>query len=511
MLSRLDDTDSEVNGSDEESLRDLNGHPLPIEMLSTILAHGLLLCNEHEESRQESRQTYIWDREEYAMTVSQISQIWRKVALDTPSLWSTLAVSPRRLQQEQPLRMLELFIHRSRSHPLSIVIILEQIKEEEDGENDGSDEEGSEEEGSDGNDAMEVGQDPFPQYIATMIFPLVARWRELTIVGVEWENVCKILLPLRETCAPLLEKLTIDMSDRTSMFNPKLRLFQAGASKLAHVELQNVLLAHVHIPRLPLVSLRLNSPLGYLSIDPQWHSLARSNHLTELHIEIAPSFSDFAENDYSVNINIPTLRSMTLDANFVTRHTTASIIMSGLKAPLLECLTIQFCHLYISVSERKDLLATVVQAIGRHKHPLLSSLNLRFADFEVLPAITSFIPSITHVTLVECFFLSNLLRNILPAADPNDADEKYGFGLERVEGVHWPHLRAISISEPTFDRHGLNNLCDIISDRIARTTSSSIVQPIASLTLTPHTRAQIPDDTFAWLKERVAIKVCQVD
>lgn len=86
-------------------------HSLPVELLSNIFAHT-----------------------DMPLVISTVNKQWRRIALNTPALWTTLCVTAEMIQAQEDHDLslyttgvfntghLTTYIHRSRKYPLDILI-----------------------------------------------------------------------------------------------------------------------------------------------------------------------------------------------------------------------------------------------------------------------------------------------------------------------------------------------------------------------------------------------------
>ena len=427
------------------------------------------------------------DREEYAMYISHVSRLWRDVALGTHSLWNSIRVDCL-YNGEGQLRMLDLFIARSHEHPLDITI---DLVRDEDGYYWG----------------LSAQTDK--------IFPLLSRWRSLRVSGNIREDVFDALYPLRHVYAPVLQafevKIEPSASEDPDDFDGSLLLFQGGAPKLTQIEMHEISVVACQPPLSSVVSLRLYHPPSPYRIDQYRNILTASSNLTNLRLvgDIADTGQLYMAATSRMTIRVPSLRSLTISPSWSMDSCTIYSLLASLETPLLQCLTMHCCPRKNHVSEFQE----VFRNYGPPRYPLLRSLTLRSADFAQPDALwfTLALPSITHLSLIGCNSPARLLRQLLPydLELPTHKDKNY-FIRDRNLSVKdesrlidLPLLRVICLSP--IDLADFVVLCDIISNRVARGT------PIATVQFASKDLNAIPEDKLEWMRERVRVKVSELN
>lgn len=430
---------------------------LPPELLAAIFQSGP--CD-------------VFDHGTYAISISQVSRHWRNVSLDIPSLWNFFRIVP--YEQSSQLKMLETFIGRARSHPLSIVIDMEC-----------------------GSSEREYSLHDIDSQLGRVI-PLVSRWRTLFIHGNFWEDVFDVCSPFEELCAPLLESFEVvvdseeDMEDYT---HTELCVFVAGAPRLSHVRVEEVSLMSCHPPLASLVSLHLHRPPNQLTPDQFWETLTASNQLRNLHIGGYVADIQF-ESSLGPGVQLPSLHSLTISP---FPQTDLYSLLVCLNCPSLEHLTI------ISSVLKDDILPELANALrktnGPSRYPLLKSLTLRYVNFIrwwEADWLVTMLPSITHLVIYRCVNPATLLDRLLPLKHVGTFDEDE----DRDESgpVSWPLLQTICLSKMLSSK--LEVLYDVIADRISRGI------PLACVKLDS---INIPEDRLEWLQARVRVEIVNLD
>ena len=485
----------------QSSMHILRSH---IDQLRSDCAPVGSLPNEILVAIFEARPSKFEDREGYAMGISQVSRLWRSIALSTPSLWNSIRVDFL-FAGEGQLSMLDLFIERSRKSPLDIVISLER---DEDDHN--------------WHEFWEQTE---------KIFPLVSRWRTLLILGQIRNDVFGALHDLDRSKAPMLELFEVRIEspiEAQTAFDEPLLLFQGGAPRLAQIEIHEISIAACQPPLSSITSLRLHHPPHPYNIAQYRGILVAANNLSDLQLfgNIINARELYAvATSRTALIRIPSLRSLVISPSWSTGPFTLYSLLASLDTPALEYLTLHCCPWQNHVSEFQEIFRNY----GPPRYPLLRALTLRYADFSQPVAIwfTSMLPSITCISLIECKssarFFSLLAGNhrftkVDKWADndtdsDNDTDDEYARKRNVIEeetalvedetnSVHLPHLLGICLL--SIDITGLLGLCDVISQRASRGI------PIAYLQFASTEVSHIPSDKLEWLRERVRVEVCEL-
>ena len=410
------------------------------------------------------------DREGYAMCISHVSRLWRNIALATYSLWSAIRVDCLCTGIGQ-LRMLELFIARSHGKPLDIAIDL--VRDDDD----------------------DTWDDLCDQ--TETIFSLVPRWRSLRIFGNIREDVFNVLSPLRHVGAPILETFEVKIESSTGEpdnFDEPLLLFQGGAPRLTHVEIDEISITACQPPLSSLISLRLHHPPIPYDADRYRYMLAASSNLTDLQLVgnvVNTTQLYIIATSRTSSIKVPSLRSLTVSPSWSTGSFTIYSLLASLEIPSLESLTIRCCPWKNHVSEFQE----VFRNYGPPLYPLLRSLTLQFADFTQPGAMwfPAVLPSITHISLIGCKSPGRFLSLLLPVPSRHH-------GGQADESDMFPLLSEISLA--VIDMADFLIVCSIVSNRISR--------PITCVRFHYRDFGNIPEDNLKWLRERVQVQqVCE--
>jgi F-box-like len=400
-----------------------------------------------------------WEHGEHAMRVSQVSHHWRDIAINTPSLWSSIRIHIPSAGPGQ-LKLMELFIERSRTSPLDIVIDLTRPW----------------------NHHEYIGSPFRPLDMILLFVPL---WRSLFISGNISEDVVNVCTCLGHLHAPLLESFEVVIEadvDDGHRFDAHLPIFEGGAPKLRHVKVQGIPLTSCQPPLSSIFSLHLCISPEPMEIVQYCDALTSSQCLSDLHL-----VGDVVE-DISVDHTLPgsllisamSLRSLKISA--VEASALYNLLMS-LESPALECLTI-VCF------PRMPHIPALAEVLRRtDKYPLLKSLSLQSAYFNQPGTndIVSNLPSVTFLSIRSCNSPATLLHLLL--RDPPHS----------AEAVNWPLLQIIAISPVGSEE--LDALDTLIQNRILCDF------PITCVQFDPHGFRTIPSKRLQWLQERVRVEI----
>ena len=432
----------------------------------------------------ESGPSAIDDGGEFAMSISQVSQRWRNIAIGTHSLWASIRIDYWCIGEGQ-FEILDMFIARSLDHPLDITIKLRRDDDDDD-----------------------YWKDFLEQ--TSKIFPHVSRWRSFCISGNIREDIFDVLEPLESVEAPMLEAFEVKIKVsppewEADDFDEPLHLFQGGAPRLIQIAIYEISIFSCQPPISSVVSLRLHHPPNFYDIEQYRSLLNGSSNLTDL--ELVGKIVD-TDQLYMValsetsKIEIPSLRSLTISPSWSAASFTLYSLLASLDTPTLESLTLHCCPWKSDVSEFQE----VFRNYGPPRYPHLRSLTLLFADFSQPVALwfTSVLPSITRIALIECKSPDTLLELLLPS-DNCVIEHTASFGAiqDQSSTVNLPLLRDVCLS--SVDLAELDVLCDMISDRASRSTS------IASVQIPSKNFSSIPEERRKWLQDRVHIKDFKFD
>ena len=411
-----------------------------------------------------------WNSLDYVMNISQVICRWRAAAISTPSLWAFVHVGF--LSWTKWLRLMEVFLERSGSHALDIVVHFDR------------------------NCPKRRSQPHNPlkdlRELHERLLFVVNRLRRVIIVGNKPEDVFLILRPFRLLCAPLLEILEVKAQEEEFRWDTPdpLLIFEGGAPKLNRLKVEGISLSSCQPPKSSIVSLHLG-PHENTSLSEIETAIAGANNITDLHLLGRIQIDSVGVPEFK----IPSIRSLSVSIDPAPPFDDLIYFLCGLQAPNLEKLIVHCTFL----SRRKPDFNLFS---GDYQHPRLLSLTLHCSatirSWEAACFITMF-PSITHLTLeVDTYgSFERLLLALLPDdpdPDPEECEEQQKSG-----SLAWPRLHIITLAAiPPEDERDLDALYDVISSRISRGAPIGCIQ-IPSL-------EYIPAETLKWLQERVTVE-----
>jgi F-box-like len=423
---------------------------LPAELLVAIFKSGPSDVIEHQQ---------------YIKSISLVSRYWHNLSLAIPSLWSFFHIAPLIGTHSTQLQNLEIFIERSCSHPLSIVIY--------------------------GDDHYEPGDFSsvlLPQI--NLIIPLVSRWRTLRIDRIYQEEIADICGVFAELQAPLLESFEVNVEVYDDEFESSLSVFTGGAPRLSYIKVEGIPLMSCLPPLSSLVSLDLGNPPQPLTL-VQWRDiLTMSNQLRNLHISGDVAHIPFPGTFPAVEI--PLLHSLTFSPS---AYTSLYQQIVGIKCPALRHLTIEPPYMYNSLSALSSALRWTDRS-SKSIYPLLQSLTLRRVAFTYhdgdARCVIAMLPSITRIIIDSCENPEILFDFLVPKdAHESNSDERHW--------SYWPLLQTIGLlrmewTAPEF-------LYKIISDRMSRGI------PLVSIQLVS---MDVSEDKLDWLRERLHVEMVEL-
>ncbi|KAG1797768.1 uncharacterized protein HD556DRAFT_241395 [Suillus plorans] len=177
----------------------------------------------------------------FEVLISHVCHHWRVVALNTPSLWTEIDVSPL---DSPPFERVQTFLERSKSLPIDIRIDCEPPDDDE-------------EEDSSGSEDSELGQSPHSMTFSdldnlmSLLVPHISRWGSVEVAVACYKHMFIFLSAVSDpsiTGAPQLEALQLyhheDAESLTAFAQPDLvqhfKLFGGVAPRLKSVALWGV-------------------------------------------------------------------------------------------------------------------------------------------------------------------------------------------------------------------------------------------------------------------------------
>jgi F-box-like len=378
---------------------------LPTELLASIFEHGEISSRSLWDAGTDS-----WEISPFTtpfpILVSHVCRLWRQIAVDTATLW--LKIHTFDFPQSSNSKLARLYLERSKSCPLDITFVHKYDA---------------------GNQST---QTRFME-----LLPSFGRWRVLTIITDDGEQMEQMLHLLEHIFPPLLETLQmsvirpsfpIDDGRRAVRVPFELPIFLRGASRLHTVRLRNVP-GFVQPAFANLVAVTL------IMLDHEKYSFTRLRQFLD-HVSQSLIYLRFELDELDTEsrrnlrpVKLPVLRY--LDIKF-------SPILSLISAPALEKLSLACLN------------ATDLITIANHS-PFTSLRHLVLVDMDLAclthqPHFFATFPHLTSLTFVDCWKEWSLLKllqhqSALGGGHVSRRNDRASVALVL------PSLRALAISE----------------------------------------------------------------
>lgn len=369
--------------------------------------------------------------------VSSVNRRWRGIAISTPRLWSTI------FSCLGDPDCLSLWIERSASRALDITLMAQSVF-----------------------DKSNI------QLAIERLIPHVGRWRRLTIRDVVRSEVEAIIPSLRNVSAPQLQHF--DLSVLPSYSGTHADIFTEGAPALTSVRITTR--SQICVPPLTgLTSLHFGgicqeSGSILMTYEELRYMLTASPFLADLTLKAV----DLRSNASAADILLPSLRTLSL--NFAYCGDSFVRILTLLSVPVLETLSVaQMTGNHMTTFE-------TLAGTGLSRYTALRTLKLFMCgtpwgrSVEPPESFFSTFSSITHLYLISS------AHSIL---EPS---------FHLVDRVHWPNLRAITMSPKASP--------GVVQSRISRE------HPLTTVYVPRD--SQLSDET-SWAHIREKIEVLEVE
>ena len=380
---------------------------LPIEIMHAIFNAG----PDHVESRMY-----------FAMSVSQVSRLWRQIALRTPFIWSSVLLYAQ--STEEWWELMKMRIKLSCSHPLDIMVEL-----------------------------YHYGPKPGPEFYSMLdyqlnvIIPEASRWKSLQYSGSLSRDAFSFFQTLSLLSAPLLEVLEIEAGMDDEMYiNEALIVFSGGAPILSRVMIEGIKISSCLPPISSVYSFALYHPPGPIDFVLFKEILTTPDALTniELHADVVDEVQLLelaADGQY---LELSSLRSLFIAADMAPENQLLGLL-SILRCPGLETM---------SVAVPKDDL--YIRPRHNYKFPTYASLrSLQLDGLDCIQLCADFdvknLPALTCITFIRCSNAVALLRAMVPTAE--------------VQMDIWPLLQSIGLDAASLHRDDVDELCTVLSYR----------------------------------------------
>lgn len=371
---------------------------LPIEMLSAIFEAAPILPDE---------------RLEFAMSVSQVSRMWRQTAMNTTFLWSSILVLGEWV--EGWLKLIESIIKLSRSDPLDITVRL--YRDERDSH-------------------FEV----ILHQQLDIIIPEIYRWKRLFYAAFFCDDAYLFFQPLSLLSAPVLEVLEITVNTE-EYDDENLSIFSGGTSMLSQITMDGMGITSCFPPISSLTSLRLRNSPYPLTLTLFKDILTASDALTHLEFHVDSLDEDHLD-EFGVQgqfIDLSSLRSLRIVYPDQLHN-----LLRILRCPGLEVM---------QIDELRSPDSQPQYSYELSRFNCLRSLVLRGVDCTVLLAEFNVreLPALTHITFYRCT-TSMIILNALVSATED-------------EETVWPLLKVISLDAVSLPHKDVDSFCEVLSYR----------------------------------------------
>ena len=390
--------------------RDAVTYALPNELLTAIFEAG---STDHPQ----------------IVTISHVSRRWREIALHTPSLWSTIHMD----ENTSYPKLLDAYLDRSGACPLDIVVDYQNEYP-----------------------ASRTFQETFYLH---KILSHIDRWHSLW-VGATSNEIAYIILPhLRDSRAPLLERLVVFGEEDAMGDDLDLNVFMGGAPHLSFISLTSLNMQSCWPPLAALTNLELK-----WTARPTSHGDFRRAMVTALSLRKLSLWAGAVDFDITSPIRIASLESFEITCLADVddeQECDASIPLKALEMPALKNLAISLMDADHS-SKVADLLRVQMPQHNFHRlqHLDLSSSVIHQGDAAMFMAA---FPTVVHVSLLDhrSYFHCHSVLEVLSRD-------------RSLDSPLWPQLSKITLDG--IDEHSANLLHTVLQNRI------HIGRPIASVT-----------------------------
>ncbi|KAF8133322.1 hypothetical protein EV363DRAFT_1325929 [Boletus edulis] len=137
----------------------------------------------HKNHDRETKSYHVFPS--FTLAISHVCQHWRNVALSTPSIWTTIVVTPKERPPYEPVSKL---LERSKSLPIDITISYDDLDKYE--------------------DDFELLSDADLEILFAMLIPHIHRWRTIKVTVSEYHHMYAFLSAVSDPSVPAAPQLT---------------------------------------------------------------------------------------------------------------------------------------------------------------------------------------------------------------------------------------------------------------------------------------------------------------
>jgi hypothetical protein len=334
-------------------------------------------------------------RPRFLFVVSHVMRSWRRVAVNTPSLWTAIDIWP--WQSED---VVKIHLQRSKTFLLDITFTL-----------------------------VNFGAFFFPRYHPILI-PHIHRWRRLLVISDVIGVLDKTLGLLHEARAPRFEHLELYCTAEGNMPDSNV-LFAGGAPRFSSLSVYGINPLRWLPPQSSLTTLRVNDQNITL---PQLRELLKATPCLTTLSFFAVHLS-FPRAIRIEPVRLPGLRTVAICGSPKEKY--VPNLLTILVATSLESLTLE--SFLCSGSE-------FVESLGFH--PSVRTLKLVGIDLmdETIPCIVRAFPSVEHLNLENCI-PDRVLRQLQGKVDV----EGTASDIAGVADVLWPNMRKLIVPNTDSD------------------------------------------------------------
>ncbi|KAL0577029.1 hypothetical protein V5O48_004963 [Marasmius crinis-equi] len=451
----------------------LRTYNFPWEILSSIFRFGQLNDSAAEQDSLRLGEDHVPRKDPgvlpFEVQVSHISGQWRRVALGTPSLWTTICVEP-----VVSLSELEAYLQRSRPCPLDVSITCDGPPYDD-----------------------EHTQEHKERFVLALAH--INRWRRCWFHSSREDRNSPFITLLIPARAPALEYLSIEVQSSnhnrpaTHESYSAPQIFSGGCPRLSLLHMHGLSLYFFRPPLRTVTTLYIHHTKNIRVQYPEFHTMLNACPAL-LYLSICGDMMGDQIWLHANSIKLPNLRTLSISS---FRASNYSHILLTLDTPRLEKIILK--------DAREHDLDPFLTSPHTSKFPLLHSLVFCDSDFTVLTYHTFFtsFPSVSELTFIGNSYVPDILKSISDAAH---------FAPQLIGSYSlWPQLQVLNIDLGLSNDVGLL-LKDALERRL-RTGGRGPTKLRLGITVDEDFRED--DGTldtasdYGWLQENITIEVME--